>query len=180
MFIYFFNKLLRIFLTLFILQFTIAPGYAGGHWTPMKHKGIFISSVSPIIYSTLSDQSGGISLHRRVSDITLQLYSEYGITNNPAVVLNWPFKYVQTGSSIRSGGDSVTLPSGRMICLGNASMELKYKFYQKNKVILTGGIKSEAPTSKYRNETGLRTGYDCWSIIPTAHVGFGYSERLYS
>ena len=171
------KTILILFYGLLALRFALA----GGPWTPWKHKGIFIGSVSPVVYRTISDNNGGLTLHRRVSDIAVQIYGEYGITDELAVVLNWPFKYVRTGTTVLNDGElNDTLPSGRMICRGNIEMELKYKFYQKNKLVITGGLKGEAPTTKYREETGLRTGYECWSVIPTIHLGVGISERIYT
>ncbi|MDZ4846566.1 MAG: hypothetical protein SH857_13585 [Chitinophagales bacterium] len=161
------------------LCFGYQSANAGGPWTPQKHKGIFIASVSPNIYKNISGDSGGLALQRRVSDITTQFYVEYGITNKLALTANFPLKYVQTGRSIEGSDDfNDTLPAGRMAGYGNPEAELKYQFVNK-KIILAGACKVEAPVTQYNNSNALRTGYDTWSFIPTVYMGHSFSSRLY-
>lgn len=153
---------------------------AGGPWTQPKHKGIFIANVSPNIYSTISGKSGGIALNRRVTDLTTQFYVEYGIINSLTLIANLPLKYERTGNSVRSGGDfAQTLPASWVFGVGNASVELKVKAFHKNRFASAVSFGVETPSPWYENATGLRMGYDCWSLLPTIHLGGGITERLY-
>ncbi|HMS50989.1 MAG TPA: hypothetical protein PKD56_01585, partial [Chitinophagales bacterium] len=124
-----------------------------------------------ITYTTtyLDDGSLGTTdnLTREITDQTLQLYAEYGLTNNITLLLNAPYKLTEAkkiGASPR--------PEGSLNGVGNISVGGKYGIL-KGKINLAATLRYDAQTAKADELTGLRTGYDASVIAPGVAIGLG-------
>ena len=153
---------------------------AGGPWTQKKGEGIQIVGLSEVIYQSMSSSTGGgLSLPRRVTDISLQYYAEYGIVNRLTVIGNLNVKYVGTSKKVFITNDfSSFLPSEKQFGLGNSSIGLKGLIIDK-KVLFSASFTTEFPSVGDKTAEGIRTGYDDWSFIPQLHFGSGFSNGIY-
>ena len=138
------------------------------------------ASYSQVGYSSIAGKSkyngGGdpLDLVRKVSDRTLQLYHEHGITDKLTIVGVIPIKFVSTGNEIVSSGFSGnTLPSGNLTGLGNVSMSAIYGLKQNAKWVYSVQLRTDLNTASDEKNSGLRTGVDAWGIAPSFHIGHG-------
>ncbi len=144
-------------------------------WTKNKKEGYVQLS-----YTTISnyDKLFGnpeINLGKKVSDNTLQIYSEYGLSDKTTLLVNVPFKltsYDENLATISGGGATISESNNS---LGNIQIGVKHNFYKK-KWLLSGQLNVEANTSNYDANTGLRTGYDAWSFTPLFLAGRGFDK----
>lgn len=123
--------------------------------------------------------SAEYKLDREVSEATFQFYGEYGLAKKTTLVVNLPFRVVETGRPV----DGRPLPNqqprnapGKLSGLGNASLALRQNFYSKDGFTASGTLRVDVPTDRYNNSTGLRLGYDAWTIMPIASAGVGYRK----
>jgi hypothetical protein len=172
------NKIVYLrFHSLVLLIFAVAlislsnTSFAGGGWTRDKGKGFAQIGFNNITYTTtyLDDGSLGTTdnLTREITDQTLQLYAEYGLTNNITLLLNAPYKLTEAkkiGASPR--------PEGSLNGVGNISVGGKYGIL-KGKINLAATLRYDAQTAKADELTGLRTGYDASVIAPGVAIGLG-------
>ena len=138
------------------------------------------NSYSQIGFSTIAGESkynnsgDPLDLARKVSDITLQLYHEQGITDKLTVIGNVPIKFVSTGDKVVSEGFSGnTLPAGKLTGLGNISLSVVYGIKQNPSLVYSVQLRTDLNTASEDQTTGLRTGVDAWGIAPSFHVGYG-------
>ncbi len=138
------------------------------------------NSYSQIGYSSIAGESkynnsgDPLDLVRKVSDMTLQLYHEQGITDKLSVIGNVPIKFVSTGDEIVSEGFSGnTLPAGNLTGLGNVSLSVVYGLKQNASWVYSVQLRTDLNTASEDQATGLRTGVDAWGIAPSFHVGYG-------
>jgi hypothetical protein len=178
------KKLLKIsiVLTLLSVQFI----HAQGPWTREKGKAYVQLGFSGIFYDKYANNDSKIvDLDANVSDITTQVYAEYGFTAKLEAQLILPFKSVSYQA--KEGGNSQSL-SG----IGNVSLGLKYKVLDKNWKISTGLFFSANSIAK-NTEKGLTTGFNASTILPYVsfgssagkwyyygNIGYGYMSNNYS
>lgn len=165
-------KAFIIILTVGVLSISSSFGQA---W--VQKKG---SSYSQIGYSSVAGESkynnngDPLDLVRKVSDLTLQLYHEQGISDKLTLVGNIPIKFVSTGNEIVSAGFSGnTLPSGNLTSIGNISLSAIYGLKQTGKWVYAVQLRTDLKTASEKEEAGLRTGVDAWGVAPSVHVGHG-------
>lgn len=120
--------------------------------------------------------SGGGSTRtaeRELTDITLALYSEVGITRKITLGANIPWVIVSSGEA--SEGTVPSLPEGSLSNSGNISVFGKYTLLdQVIKVALISQV--DLPTAKQDPITGLSTGLDATTWQPKISVGGGISD----
>ncbi len=124
------------------------------------------------------NSNDALNLNRKVTDITISLYGEYGISNKFTLTAAIPIKMVSSGEL--NGNTTTfldTLPDGSLTGLGNLVLSGKYLIID-GTIKLAGSLAIEGNTMSYDNTTGLRTGYDTWGLTPTLHIGSG-NEYLY-
>ncbi|WP_298417904.1 transporter [uncultured Kordia sp.] len=159
---------------LYTLISLLSSGFllAQSPWT--QEKGKFYTQLS---FSTISnyDEVFGdpeYNTGREITDNTLQLYSEYGLTSKTTLVLNVPLKFIRSGNPIGQipiiKGDSIT-------ALGNVGFGVKHQFYKK-KWIISGQLNVEANTGTFDNSSGIRTGRDAWTFTPTINIGRSFDK----
>jgi len=97
----------------------------------------------------------------RSTDITSNIYSEYSLNDNLAILVSVPYKSIQHKSKSLSG-------------LGDPSVKLKYKIGKE--IPLSGYLGYTAPLSK--REDILRTGYKQHGIEAGLSVGKGMKKSF--
>lgn len=158
---------------------------AQGPWTKGKNKAYIQAGFSGIFYDKVRVNDKDIDLPVDISDVTTQLYSEYGITDNLDVSLILPFKTISGKSKVSGASESI---SG----LGNLTLGLKYKVYDKDWKISAGLFYSANSGSK-KEAIGFRTGYGANTFLPYitagssrgkmyyfANIGYGYMTNEYT
>ena len=111
---------------------------------------------------------------RKITDQTLQLYIEYGISNNTTLIINIPFKMIQTGGLSNTSNVSPLTISDSKSSLGNIEIGLKHKLYNK-KWVASLQLNIEANTSSFDERSGIRTGYDAWTFTPTFNISRSFN-----
>lgn len=160
------------------------PALSGGPWTKPKGSGYAQIGVSYLQYSELfGNISPRIPLRREVTDMTIQGYLEYGITNKLTLIGVLPFKYVKTGDDVLESDyfndtqrfSDTLLPAGSLFGIGNARLGARYNFINKA-FLLSGELNIENGSTAYQCSTALRTGYSSWTIEPSISFGRGWNK----
>jgi len=154
-------------------------------WTREKGKSYVQLGFTGLFYDQIQLDGEKEVLPNDISDITVQAYAEYGITNDLEAQLIVPFKSVSYESKIGSTSESL---SG----LGNVSLGLKYKLYDEKWKISSGLLYSANSITK-DNDIGLTTGFNANTFLPYisagssvgkwyyyGNVGYGYMDNDYS
>ena len=111
-----------------------------------------------------------------VTDNTLQFYGEYGLFDKTTLSLSVPLKFIKTGSlsSISNSG----IASESVSAIGNVGLGIKRKLYDK-KFVVSGSLVIDANTSQYRDVSGIRSGYNAWTFIPSISIGKGTNRFFF-
>ncbi len=144
---------------------------AQGPWTKGKNKAYIQAGFSGIFYDKVRVNEKDVTLEADISDVTTQIYTEYGITNKLDISLIVPFKTITAKSKIGSNQESI---SG----ISNITLGLKYKFYDHDWKI-SGGIYFSGNTSTANDLKGLRTGYGANTILPYVTAGSSQGKIYY-
>lgn len=166
----------RIFTGLFtVCLFGLSMGQSA--W--VKNKGELYSqfTFSGIFnYSSVYlDGDREYKIQREITDITLQLYGEYGLTDDLTLVTVLPFKSVSAGDAVNDPY-LVSIDEGDLSGLSNVEIGLRKQLLNK-KIRLAGQLNFLANSADYDAATGLRTGYDASAIKPS--IAAGYSSGKY-
>lgn len=160
---------------LIALLFTGAV-FAQSPWTKNKNEAYVQLSFSSIAGYTELFGNPDYNTERKITDNTLQLYAEYGISDKTTLFASLPYKMVESGELVAPS--VLALPFTRQesqSSLGNIQLGVKHNFYNK-KWLLTGQLGIEANTSNYYEASGLRTGYDAWTFTPLFIAGRGFNN----
>lgn len=167
----------RIIVLLLIVVLS-TTAFAQSPW--VKEKGSAYTQVSLNMiteYSSIYASSGNhVELPRLVTDKSIQFYGEFGLGGDWQISTALPYKLLTTGglSSNYTGG-AFNIQEGTHNALGNIELAIKKNFINKS-FLLTGQLKTELPTSSFDELTGLRSGLDALSIIPSITVGKGWNQ----
>jgi len=145
-----------------------------------QEKGKFYTQLS---FSTISnyDEVFGdpeYNTDREITDNTLQLYSEYGLTAKTTLLLNVPLKFIKTGDLTPRDGvalNAIFTDASSKTSLGNIAFGIKHQFYKK-KWIVSGQLNVEANTGSFEAASGIRTGQDAWTFTPTLNIGRSFDK----
>ncbi len=131
-------------------------------------------------YTTLFGSDGSdIEMVREVSEQTLQLYGEYGISKQTTVALSLPYRFNSRGAqNPNSQLHFAHEDTGSISGLGNASLAIRHQLLS-GKVALTGNLRFDFPSDKNQATTGLRTGFDAATIQPGLSVGMGFGRAYW-
>lgn len=110
---------------------------------------------------------------REIEDNTIQFYGEYGINDKTTISLSLPIKLIKTGAQTMQADPGID--AGNVSSLGNIGFGIKRNLYNKGMVI-SAGLAVEANTSTYDSSSGIRTGYDAWTITPAVFFGKGFNN----
>lgn len=114
------------------------------------------------------------SLEREITENAFQFYGEYGISKKTTVWVAAPFRFLKSGENV-GGGPNPPVTAGTLNGLGNISLAVRHNFYNKN-LTFSGQLRVDFPNSRFDQPTGLSTGYDALTLLPTLSVGKGYGR----
>ncbi|MFC6268722.1 hypothetical protein [Frigoriflavimonas asaccharolytica] len=157
----------KITLTLFLLGFIFIS--AQSPWTRDQGKAFVQVGVTGLFYDSFQYDGSEVNIGADVSDITTQIYAEYGLAKNLEALVMIPYKSI----SVKNGSNSESI-SG----LGNVSVGLKYKISDKTWKISTGAIYS-ANSIKIDENIGLSTGFNASTFLPYVTVGSSKNKWYY-
>jgi hypothetical protein len=162
----------KVFVFIAVLSSSFA--FSQSPWT--QEKGKFYTQLS---FSTIAnyDEVFGdpeYQTDREITDNTLQLYGEYGLSSKTTLLLNLPVKFIKTGDVV-NGTAFITEDS--KTAFGNISLGVKHQFYNK-KWLISGQVNLEANTGSFEAASGIRTGQDTWTFTPTINIGRSF-EKFY-
>ncbi len=131
--------------------------FAQGAWTKSKNEAYAQLSFNGLGYSSVYG-SPDYSTERKISDNTIQLYGEYGVSDKTTIILNVPVKLMKAGA-VTANSDAYFTMEGSETTLGNIAFGVKQLLYNKNWVI-SAQLNAEAGTATFFPSSGLRSGYD--------------------
>lgn len=111
---------------------------------------------------------------REITDHTLQFYGEIGLTDKTTFLLSVPLKTVAAKDLVNPSNTIVTSEE-TLIALGNINVGLKHNFINK-KWLFSGQLNVEANTSKFDDNSGLRSGFDAWTFTPLLVTGTSFDK----
>jgi hypothetical protein len=178
-------------LTLFLLVATFAQSAsAGGPWPRKKNSGYAQLGFTYIGYSKFFNHEGKITeLPRAVTDLTSQVYIDFGLTDRLTMSANLPFKYVATGDKLFASDPTYftdttffadTLAPSSLFGLNNVMLGFKYNIINR-RVLFSVGLNAEANAAKYDSLSTLRTGPSAFVIHPYLSTGTTfYKDKFYT
>ena len=141
-------------------------------WTKAKNEAYIQLSFTTISNYDALFGNPDYNTDRRISDNTLQLYGEYGLSDKTTLFANLPLKMVKSGDQVNVLSFT---EEGSSTALGNVQIGIKHNFVQK-KWMVSAQLGVEANTGTLDLDTGLSTGYDAWTITPLLLVGRGFQN----
>ncbi|MBW6481935.1 MAG: transporter [Vicingaceae bacterium] len=170
------------FLLLITLVFNVK---AQSPWTKEKGKAYIQLGASGIFFNKARINGDKVTLGEDFSDITIQAYTEYGITNKLEAQAVLPYKFLYSKNKASSATNNYNN-------LGNITLGLKYLLSNK-KWKLSAGVQYSPKTSSYDNNSGFSTGFNAHTVLPYitigsskgkwyyfGNIGYGYLNNNYS
>lgn len=173
----------QFFLTTCLSLIISLNSFGQSPWVKSVNEGYFQLGYTYYQYNKVINEGldSITDLKRSITDQTAQLYFEYGILNRLTITGDIPFKLMQSGSALleapKDPYPNDTVSAGNLNHLGNVFLSAKYALLQ-DKFPLALQIGFYSPGT-YSDKTGLRTGYDCWSIEPRISLGQGFNKFYY-
>lgn len=160
---------------LLCLLFLATTAEARSPWTRARGDGFAQAAFYAIApYDRVITESGDeFETARTLTDLTMELYAEHGITDTWTVVAVVPFKHLDAGDpNPEISADTPPTEAGSLTALGNIRLGLRRSLARGTWNVAVQ-LDVEAPTAEFRTGTGLRSGYDAWSAVPVVSVGRG-------
>lgn len=129
----------------------------------------------PTYNSIYDDAAAGNkrSLEREITENTFQLYGEYGITRKTTVLAAIPFRFVRSGDIVGTG--PTQLKAGELSGFGNVTLAVRQNFKSEN-IAFSGQLRVDFPMNRVGQGTGLSTGFDALTVLPSLSLGKGYGH----
>ena len=164
-----------------ILVFFISlSSFSQSPW--VKDKGEFYTQLTYTTIPNYTDMFGDpdYSVLGEISDNTVQIYGEYGLSDKTTLILNVPLKVISINGYqspfIDCSGDCSE--DFNKTALGNIELGIKHNFYKKD-WILSGQLSVEANTSSYDGFSGIRTGYDAYTFTTLFLAGRSFGKTYF-
>jgi len=161
------------YLLLFVF-ITTSNSFAQSAWTKKKGE-VYVQ----LAFNTISNYNEifgkpDYQTEREITDNTLQLFGEYGITNKTTLIISVPLKLITTDDLTTNNNSPFTTAESKT-SLGNIEIGLKHRFYNA-KWIIAWQMNIEARTSSFYKASGIQTGYDAWAFTPTLNASRSYKS----
>ncbi len=132
--------------------------------------------------SQFFDGTEEYKLHTSGSDLTLNLYAEYGLSDNTTLVASLPYKFLhfEETNNIDPIFDDANnqfvqyAKGGSLNGLSNMEIGIRQMISEK-KINIAGQLVVMANSIKVDSDKGLRTGYDAMIVKPSIAIGYGKS-----
>ncbi|WP_418263053.1 hypothetical protein [Flavobacterium faecale] len=158
-----------LFFTVFISFFISQNTHSQSPWTQQKGHAYIQLGISGLFYDLAQINGHKSTLNADYSDVTTQVYADYGLTDQLEAQLILPYKFINVSSNTNSNTANLT-------GIGNITLGLKYKIQDKDWKI-SSGLQYTA-NSIVRNSDiegqKLTTGFDANTYMP--YVSAGTSE----
>jgi hypothetical protein len=135
-------------------------------------------NIIPEYHQLFLNSGNTYNTERNIKDNTLQGWFDYGISDHTALQMILPIKFMNAGDLVDSDTPTPQTSSGSLQAFGNISLTWKQKLLQQT-WILTSNLSIEFPTAQYQNKTGLRSGFDAWSILAALSTGRGFGRAYF-
>ena len=162
-----------IFLLGFLFTTTL---FSQGAWTKSKNE-----VYTQLSYYSIGGYSGiygdpGYQSERKLTDNTIQLYAEYGASDKTTFIFSLPIKLVKSEDIVDATNFAMPLTSeGSETALGNVVLGVKHRLHQGNWVV-SGQLNLGLNTGQFFEDSGLRTGFDAYTISPKINVGRSFGK----
>ncbi|WP_432671186.1 hypothetical protein [Flavobacterium sp. SM2513] len=153
-----------------VLLLSISFSYAQSPWTRAKGKTFLQVGATGLFYDSYEFDGKKVENAGDFTDITTQIYGEYGITNQLEALVIVPFKMVSVENAL--------VPSSSLTGFGNVSLGLKYKLSDQRWKV-SSGIIYTANTIKKDAASGLSTGFNATTFLPYLAVGSSHDKWYY-
>lgn len=165
-----FRSVIRLAAVVGLLFVSTASSYAGGPWARRADAGFLQFGVTWLGYDLAYDPEGEkIELGRSITDLTFQLYGEYGISDRLTVLLNLPMKVYDVSEPEDAFPQ---LAGGTAVGAENLSVGALYQLMSRNGFIISGKLFVGLPLATRHAQTGLRTGFRAFQITPQFSAGY--------
>jgi hypothetical protein len=165
-------------ITALLILFTSFSVFAQSPWT--QEKGKFYTQLSfttiPSYDALFGDPE--YDTQRKTSDNTFQFYGEYGLSDKTTFIINLPLKLIETSDLNPNFTGTTSFVKGSESALGNIELGIRRQFYKKDWII-SGQISVETNTGSFDLPSGIRTGYDAFTITPLILAGKGAGKMYY-
>lgn len=154
-------------------------GHTQSPWVRSK-AGFYLQAVWQSIprYEALYSERGKEQpLDRRLTESTLQLYGEYGVTRNTTVIVSLPYRFQRAGQFLGNSPQPLT-SAGSLTGLGNVSLGIRQTIVRGHWP-LTGSLRVDLPIDRHNNDAGLRTGYPSLTVLPMLSTGNGFAKTYW-
>jgi len=168
------------FLLLLVIFVQLSHAGAQSPWTRSK-AGFYTQLGWHFIptYETLYAPDGeSRSLERTLSEHTIQLYGEYGLSNRTTATICVPFRLLNAGDLTADAATGVQTEAGRLNGLGNVSVAARHRFTN-GAIACSGTFQVDFPVAKYNLNSGLSLGYDALALKPMCSIGKGYAQAYW-
>ena len=166
------RKLILAFI--FILIICVSNNIFAGGWTKKKGKFYIQLSSQYMSSSKFHDINGTLVKINTLSDFTLSLYTEYGITDNLSLVAYLPFYHRLALNKIQgSGSGTVYFPGAVKNGISDSDIGIKYKLAEEGQSVLSAGFSLGIPFGDSNDSNGLLTGDD--EFNQKINLQFGHS-----
>ncbi|MDX6745520.1 hypothetical protein SHK09_01850 [Polaribacter sp. PL03] len=137
-----------------IFLFLSISMYSQGPWT--KEKGKFYTQLSFTTIPSYNEFFGNpdYEIQGNITDNTMQIYGEYGLTNTTTLLVNIPLKLISIDNlkyidpTIDCVGDCSETINKNRNSLGNIEIGVKHNFYKKD-WLLSGQFSVEGNTGSF-------------------------------
>jgi len=170
------------FLPALLLLFTFGPQVVDGQspWVRSKagaYAQVAFQSIGT--YHKIFDEKGKSKmLEQDLSEFTMQLYGEYGLSKRTTGIVSIPVRCVFQEANLQYP----MLPLnefGRLIAkIGNTSFALRHQLSNK-KFPLTFTMRLDLPSWASNEAAGLRAGYHAVTLLPMLSTGRGYAKTYW-
>jgi len=160
-----------------LLVFALQQVSMAGPWPRAKGSGYAQVNASYLGYSKMfGPNSDIIDLRRPMTDVTMQAYIEYGLSDRLTFVVNLPFKYVSSGGTINETDFFPdTLGAADLFGLNTVLMGFRYNIINK-KVLFTAGLNTESNVARFDSIPAMRTGPQSFVIQPYLSAGTTFGK----
>ncbi len=158
---------------LFFIFISVSTCFAQSAWTKKKGESYIQLSFNTINNYNEIYGDPEYKTERKITDKTLQIYGEYGVSDKTTLIVNLPIKFISVGNLTK--GFSASTISDSKTSIGNIEIGIKHRFYN-SKWVISGQINIEANTSSFYEDSGIRTGYDAWTFTPTLNASRAYNN----
>jgi hypothetical protein len=111
-----------------------------------------------------------IATERRINDLTVQGWLEWGLSESSTILLSLPLKILDAGDLNITGQEDPFTQSGSLTAPWNIRLGWIHAI-STGSYVSAGQLWLETPSGKYDDKTGLRSGYDAWTLIPSFNLG---------